>query len=162
MGGTFYMQRRFLDCVKTAAFPRTSEEKKWLLHMVRLPLTLVSLSFSCSFVLSNPTLSIASHHDLPMRFFADGEDLKNWYPELQPYMRLTLVEALPSVLPMLSNFQRYSMYLAMIIVDAVSPFCAKGICDAKAWYFTDWRSSAAHGTSSMTRVEKYDPAKEED
>ncbi|KIJ59202.1 hypothetical protein HYDPIDRAFT_118800 [Hydnomerulius pinastri MD-312] len=28
------------------------------------------------------------------------EDLTNWYPELHPYMRVTLVEALPSVPPM--------------------------------------------------------------
>ncbi|KIJ60797.1 hypothetical protein HYDPIDRAFT_116871 [Hydnomerulius pinastri MD-312] len=80
------MQRRFLDCVETAAFPGTSEEeKKRLLHMV--------------VVGGGPTgieLTGGLHDFLE-------EDLKNWYPELHPYMRLTLVEALPSVLPMFSK-----------------------------------------------------------
>ncbi|KAG6329235.1 hypothetical protein ID866_9854 [Astraeus odoratus] len=31
------------------------------------------------------------------------EDLKSWYPELHPYVHLTLVEALPSVLPSFSK-----------------------------------------------------------
>ncbi|KAL4080088.1 hypothetical protein V8B97DRAFT_2002561 [Scleroderma yunnanense] len=31
------------------------------------------------------------------------EDLKSWYPELHPYVRLTLVEALPNVLPSFSK-----------------------------------------------------------
>ncbi|KAG8221541.1 NADH dehydrogenase [Butyriboletus roseoflavus] len=80
------MQRRFLDCVETAAFPGTSEEeKRRLLHMV--------------VVGGGPTgIEVAGElHD-----FLE-EDLKSWYPELHPYMRLTLVEALPSVLPMFSK-----------------------------------------------------------
>jgi len=80
------MQRRFLDCVETAAFPGTSEEeKRRLLHMV--------------VVGGGPTgIEVAGElHD-----FLE-EDLKNWYPELHPYMRLTLVEALPNVLPSFSK-----------------------------------------------------------
>ncbi|KAH0828648.1 NADH dehydrogenase [Lanmaoa asiatica] len=80
------MQRRFLDCVETAAFPGTTEEeKRRLLHMV--------------VVGGGPTgIEVAGElHD-----FLE-EDLKSWYPELHPYMSLTLVEALPSVLPMFSK-----------------------------------------------------------
>ncbi|KIJ62223.1 hypothetical protein HYDPIDRAFT_30491 [Hydnomerulius pinastri MD-312] len=86
VGDAEEMQRRFLDCVETAAFPGTSEEeKKRLLHMV--------------VVGGGPTgIELTGElHD-----FLE-EDLKNWYPELHPYMRLTLVEALPSVLPMFSK-----------------------------------------------------------
>ncbi|KIJ59209.1 hypothetical protein HYDPIDRAFT_71641, partial [Hydnomerulius pinastri MD-312] len=77
------MRRRFLDCVETAAFPGTSEEEmKGMLHMV--------------VVNGGPTgIELTGElHD-----FLE-EDLTNWYPELHPYMRVTLVEALPSVPPM--------------------------------------------------------------
>ncbi|KAI6044556.1 NDE2, mitochondrial external NADH dehydrogenase [Pisolithus marmoratus] len=80
------MQARFLDCIETAAFPGTSEEeKRRLLHMV--------------VVGGGPTgIEMAGElHD-----FLE-EDLKSWYPELHPYVRITLVEALPSVLPSFSK-----------------------------------------------------------
>ncbi|KAF8836478.1 NDE2, mitochondrial external NADH dehydrogenase, partial [Paxillus ammoniavirescens] len=86
VGDAEKMQRRLLDCVETAAFPGTSEEeKRRLLHMV--------------VVGGGPTgIEVAGElHD-----FLE-EDLKSWYPELHPYMRLTLVEALPGVLPMFSK-----------------------------------------------------------
>ncbi|KAH7882025.1 pyridine nucleotide-disulfide oxidoreductase-domain-containing protein [Phlebopus sp. FC_14] len=86
IGDAEEMQRRFLDCVETAAFPGTSEEeKRRLLHMV--------------VVGGGPTgVEVAGElHD-----FLE-EDLKSWYPELHPYMRLTLVEALPSVLLMFNK-----------------------------------------------------------
>ncbi|KIK95023.1 hypothetical protein PAXRUDRAFT_11705 [Paxillus rubicundulus Ve08.2h10] len=86
IGDAEKMQRRFLDCVETAAFPGTSEEeKRRLLHMV--------------VVGGGPTgIEVAGElHD-----FLE-EDLKSWYPELHPYMRLTLVEALPGVLPTFSK-----------------------------------------------------------
>ncbi|KAI6026491.1 NDE2, mitochondrial external NADH dehydrogenase [Pisolithus microcarpus] len=69
-----------------AAFPGTSEEeKRRLLHMV--------------VVGGGPTgIEMAGElHD-----FLE-EDLKSWYPELHPYVRITLVEALPSVLPSFSK-----------------------------------------------------------
>ncbi|KAI6157283.1 NDE2, mitochondrial external NADH dehydrogenase [Pisolithus tinctorius] len=86
IGDAEQMQARFLDCIETAAFPGTSEEeKRRLLHMV--------------VVGGGPTgIEMAGElHD-----FLE-EDLKSWYPELHPYVRITLVEALPSVLPSFSK-----------------------------------------------------------
>ncbi|EAU86695.2 NADH dehydrogenase [Coprinopsis cinerea okayama7 len=79
-------QRGFMDCVETAAFPGQSpEEIDRLLHMV--------------VVGGGPTgVEVSGElHD----FLED--DLKHWYPELAGRIRITLVEALPSVLPMFSR-----------------------------------------------------------
>ncbi|KAJ6584303.1 pyridine nucleotide-disulfide oxidoreductase-domain-containing protein [Mycena sp. CBHHK59/15] len=80
------MQSRFLDCLESAAFPGQSEvEIERLLHMV--------------VVGGGPTgveLSGELHDFLE-------EDLKSWYPELAGKIKITLVEALPSVLPMFSK-----------------------------------------------------------
>ncbi|KAF8960637.1 NADH dehydrogenase [Flammula alnicola] len=80
------MQREFMDCVETAAFPgQDSKEIDRLLHMV--------------VVGGGPTgveLSGELHDFLE-------DDLKMWYPELAGKIRITLVEALPSVLPMFSK-----------------------------------------------------------
>ncbi|KAJ6551433.1 pyridine nucleotide-disulfide oxidoreductase-domain-containing protein [Mycena capillaripes] len=80
------MQRRFLDCLESAAFHGQSEsEIERLLHIV--------------VVGGGPTgveLSGELHDFLE-------EDLKSWYPELAGKIRISLVEALPSVLPMFSK-----------------------------------------------------------
>ena len=80
------MQRRFMDCMESAAFPgQTPDEVKRLLHMV--------------VVGGGPTgveLSGELHDFLE-------EDLRSWYPELAENVRITLVEALPSVLPSFSK-----------------------------------------------------------
>ncbi|TDL20534.1 NDE2, mitochondrial external NADH dehydrogenase [Rickenella mellea] len=80
------LQRRFMDCVETAAFPGQSEEEiDRLLHVI--------------VVGGGPTgveLSGELHDFLE-------DDLKSWYPELAGKVRLTLVEAMPSVLPMFSK-----------------------------------------------------------
>jgi len=80
------MQSRFMDCIETAAFPGQSEaEIDRLLHIV--------------VVGGGPTgveLSGELHDFLE-------DDLKSWYPELAAKIRITLVEALPSVLPMFSK-----------------------------------------------------------
>ncbi|KAF9451548.1 FAD/NAD(P)-binding domain-containing protein [Macrolepiota fuliginosa MF-IS2] len=79
-------QREFLDCLESAAFPgQASPEVDRLLHMV--------------VVGGGPTgveLSGELHDFLE-------DDLKSWYPELAGKIRITLVEALPSVLPMFSK-----------------------------------------------------------
>ncbi|KAI8973098.1 FAD/NAD-P-binding domain-containing protein [Trametes punicea] len=80
------MQRRFLDCLESAAFPgQTLDEVKRLLHMV--------------VVGGGPTgveLSGELHDFLE-------QDLRSWYPELAEHVRISLVEALPSVLPSFSK-----------------------------------------------------------
>ncbi|KAF9259246.1 FAD/NAD(P)-binding domain-containing protein [Marasmius fiardii PR-910] len=80
------MQRRFKDCIETAAFPGQQEsEIDRLLHVV--------------VVGGGPTgIEVSGEiHD----FLED--DLKSWYPELAGRVRISLVEALPSVLPMFSK-----------------------------------------------------------
>lgn len=80
------MKRRFLDCVESAGFPGQSEEEiDRLLHFV--------------VVGGGPTgVEVSGElHD-----FLE-QDLKSWYPELSSRIRITLVEALPSVLPMFSK-----------------------------------------------------------
>lgn len=75
-----------MDCVETAAFPdQTPEEVSRLLHMV--------------VVGGGPTgVEVSGEiHD-----FLE-QDLRSWYPELANNIRITLVEALPSVLPMFSK-----------------------------------------------------------
>ncbi|KAJ3740076.1 pyridine nucleotide-disulfide oxidoreductase-domain-containing protein [Lentinula detonsa] len=80
------MQRRFKDCIESAAFPgQDSTEIDRLLHIV--------------IVGGGPTgIEVSGEiHD----FLED--DLKAWYPELAGRIRISLVEALPSVLPMFSK-----------------------------------------------------------
>ncbi|KZT06661.1 FAD/NAD-P-binding domain-containing protein [Laetiporus sulphureus 93-53] len=80
------MQRHFLDCLESAAFPGQSQEEiNRLLHMV--------------VVGGGPTgIEVSGEiHD-----FLE-EDLRSWYPELANSVHITLVEALPSVLPMFSK-----------------------------------------------------------
>ncbi|KAG6830585.1 hypothetical protein H0H87_007582 [Tephrocybe sp. NHM501043] len=80
------MQKRFMDCIETAAFPgQSNDEQERLLHMV--------------VVGGGPTgIELSGElHD----FLED--DLKFWYPELASKIKITLVEALPSVLPMFSK-----------------------------------------------------------
>ncbi|SJL09239.1 related to NDE1-mitochondrial cytosolically directed NADH dehydrogenase [Armillaria ostoyae] len=80
------MQKRVMECIETAAFPgQPPEEVERLLHMV--------------VVGGGPTgIELSGEiHD----FLED--DLKSWYPELAGKVRITLVEALPSVLPMFSK-----------------------------------------------------------
>ena len=79
-------QRVFLDCVESAAFPGQSQEEiQRLLHVV--------------VVGGGPTgIELSGElHD----FLED--DLRAWYPELAGNIRITLVEAIPSVLPMFSK-----------------------------------------------------------
>ncbi|EEB98487.1 hypothetical protein MPER_01992, partial [Moniliophthora perniciosa FA553] len=80
------MQRRFKDCIETAAFPGQQEQEiDRLLHII--------------VVGGGPTgVEVSGEiHD----FLED--DLKSWYPELAGRVRISLVEALPSVLPMFSK-----------------------------------------------------------
>jgi len=78
-------RERMLDCVESASNPISDEEVDRLMHMV--------------VVGGGPTgveLSGELHDFLE-------EDLRNWYPELAPKLRITLIEALPNVLPMFTR-----------------------------------------------------------
>ncbi|KZT39187.1 NADH dehydrogenase [Sistotremastrum suecicum HHB10207 ss-3] len=86
LGDAEKFQGQLMDCVETAAFPGQSEEEiDRLLHMV--------------VVGGGPTgIELSGEiHD----FLED--DLKSWYPELAERIKITLIEALPSVLPMFSK-----------------------------------------------------------
>ncbi|KAH9975270.1 FAD/NAD-P-binding domain-containing protein [Lactifluus volemus] len=79
-------KRRFMDCVESAGFPGQREEEiERLLHMV--------------VVGGGPTgIEVSGElHD----FLED--DLTFWYPELSSKIKITLIEALPSVLSMFSR-----------------------------------------------------------
>ncbi|KAJ2928993.1 hypothetical protein H1R20_g8098, partial [Candolleomyces eurysporus] len=80
------MQCRFMDCLETATFPGQSpEEVDHLLHMVVVSGGPTSVELS------------GKLHDFL------GDDLKSWYPKLAGKVKITLVEALPSMLPMFSK-----------------------------------------------------------
>ncbi|BEJ08958.1 hypothetical protein CcaverHIS641_0510520 [Cutaneotrichosporon cavernicola] len=80
------IRQRLMDCIETAAFPgQTEEEINRLMHMV--------------VVGGGPTgVEYAGElHD----FLID--DLRKWYPEIADKLRITLIEALPNVLPAFSK-----------------------------------------------------------
>jgi NADH:ubiquinone reductase (non-electrogenic) len=72
--------------VESAAFPgQTDEEVKRLMHMVVVGGGPTGVEYA------------AELHDFLT------EDLKKWYPEVADHLKITLVEALPNVLPMFSR-----------------------------------------------------------
>ncbi|PWY73164.1 NADH-ubiquinone oxidoreductase C3A11.07 [Aspergillus sclerotioniger CBS 115572] len=80
------IRKRIMDCVETAMFKdQTDEEVKRLLHMV---------------VVGGGPTGVEFAGEL-QDFFED--DLKKWIPEIQEHFKVTLVEALPNVLPMFSK-----------------------------------------------------------
>lgn len=75
-----------MDCIETACFKdQTEEEVKRLLHMV---------------VVGGGPTGVEFAGEL-QDFFND--DLKKWIPEIKDNFQITLVEALPNVLPMFSK-----------------------------------------------------------
>ncbi|PYH99332.1 NADH-ubiquinone oxidoreductase C3A11.07 [Aspergillus ellipticus CBS 707.79] len=80
------IRKRIMDCVETAMFKdQTPEEISRLLHMV---------------VVGGGPTGVEFAGEL-QDFFE--EDLKKWIPEIQENFKVTLVEALPNVLPMFSK-----------------------------------------------------------
>ncbi|ORZ22903.1 pyridine nucleotide-disulfide oxidoreductase-domain-containing protein [Lobosporangium transversale] len=80
------IRTRLMDCVESAGFAsQTPEEVSRLLHMVVVGGGPTGVEYA------------AELHD----FLKD--DLQIWYPELVDKLRITLVEALPNVLPMFSS-----------------------------------------------------------
>ncbi|KAI9492562.1 hypothetical protein BDB00DRAFT_430624 [Zychaea mexicana] len=80
------IRTKVMDCIETAAFPgQSSEEIERLLHMVVVGGGPTGIEYA------------AELHD----FLVD--DLTAWYPELAGKVKITLVEALPNVLPAFSK-----------------------------------------------------------
>ncbi|KAH8426084.1 alternative NADH-dehydrogenase [Aspergillus melleus] len=86
VGDAQKIRKRIMDCVETAMFKdQTEEEVKRLLHMV---------------VVGGGPTGVEFAGEL-QDFFE--EDLKKWIPDIQKHFHVTLVEALPNVLPMFSK-----------------------------------------------------------
>ncbi|KAL2005489.1 hypothetical protein VTN00DRAFT_2700 [Thermoascus crustaceus] len=86
VGDAQKIRKRIMDCVETAVFKdQTEEEVKRLLHMV---------------VVGGGPTGVEFAGEL-QDFFE--EDLKKWIPEIKDNFHVTLVEALPNVLPMFSK-----------------------------------------------------------
>jgi len=86
VGDAQKIRKRIMDCVETANFKDQSlEERKRLLHMV---------------VVGGGPTGVEFAGEL-QDFFE--QDLRKWVPEIQDDFHVTLVEALPKVLPMFSQ-----------------------------------------------------------
>ncbi|KAI8972318.1 hypothetical protein BDB01DRAFT_845109 [Pilobolus umbonatus] len=80
------IRSKLMDCIESAAFPEQSpEEVKRLLHMVVVGGGPTGIEYA------------AELHD----FLVD--DLTHWYPELVGKIKITLIEAMPNVLPAFSK-----------------------------------------------------------
>lgn len=80
------VRQKIMDCVESAAFPgQTQEEIDRLMHMV---------------VVGGGPTGVEYAAEL-QDYLVD--DLKKWYPEIADRLKITLVEALPNVLPMFSK-----------------------------------------------------------
>ncbi|CAG8103342.1 unnamed protein product [Penicillium nalgiovense] len=86
VGDAQHIRKRIMDCIETACFKdQTEDEVKRLLHMV---------------VVGGGPTGVEFAGEL-QDFFND--DLKKWIPEIKDNFHVTLVEALPNVLPMFSK-----------------------------------------------------------
>ncbi|EEH21181.1 hypothetical protein PABG_03412 [Paracoccidioides brasiliensis Pb03] len=86
VGDAQEIRKRIMDCVETAIFKdQTEKEVKRLLHMV---------------VVGGGPTGVEFAGEL-QDFFND--DLKKWVPEIKDHFKITLVEALPNVLPTFSK-----------------------------------------------------------
>ncbi|GAM33359.1 NADH dehydrogenase [Talaromyces pinophilus] len=86
VGDAQKIRKRIMDCVETASFKdQTEEEVKRLLHMV---------------VVGGGPTGVEFAGEL-QDFFE--EDLRKWIPGIQDNFHVTLVEALPNILPMFSK-----------------------------------------------------------
>ena len=105
VGDAQEIRKRIMDCVETASFKdQSDEERKRLLHMVGVerggsPRKLETKNDMQVVVGGGPT-GVEFAGEL-QDFFQ--QDLKKWVPEITDHFHVTLVEALPNVLPMFSK-----------------------------------------------------------
>jgi len=86
VGDAQRIRKRIMDCVETATFKdQSEEERKRLLHMV---------------VVGGGPTGVEFAGEL-QDFFQN--DLKKWIPDIKDQFKVTLIEALPNVLPMFSK-----------------------------------------------------------
>jgi NADH:ubiquinone reductase (non-electrogenic) len=86
VGDAQKIRKQIMDCVETASFKDQSpEEKKRLLHTV---------------VVGGGPTGVEFAGELQDFYM---EDLRKWIPDIKDYFQVTLVEALPNVLPMFSK-----------------------------------------------------------
>ncbi|KAF7510345.1 External alternative NADH-ubiquinone oxidoreductase mitochondrial [Endocarpon pusillum] len=86
VGDAQKIRKQIMDCVETASFKDQSpEEKKRLLHTV---------------VVGGGPTGVEFAGELQDFYM---EDLRKWIPDIKEYFQVTLVEALPNVLPMFSK-----------------------------------------------------------
>jgi NADH:ubiquinone reductase (non-electrogenic) len=86
VGDAQKIRKQIMDCVETASFKdQTPEEKKRLLHTV---------------VVGGGPTGVEFAGELQDFYM---EDLRKWIPDIKDYFQVTLVEALPNVLPMFSK-----------------------------------------------------------
>lgn len=86
VGDAQQIRKRIMDCVETASFKgQTDEERRRLLHMV---------------VVGGGPTGVEFAGEL-QDFFE--QDLRKWVPEITDHFHVTLVEALPNVLPSFSK-----------------------------------------------------------
>ena len=104
VGDAQQIRKRIMDCVETASFKgQSDEERKRLLHMVsqasRPSAPNTDAEISQVVVGGGPT-GVEFAGEL-QDFFQ--QDLKKWVPEITDHFHVTLVEALPNVLPSFSK-----------------------------------------------------------
>lgn len=104
VGDAQEIRKRIMDCVETASFKgQSDEERKRLLHMVG----------SCNELWKNRRLIkriqvVVGGGPTGVEFAGElqdffQQDLKKWVPEITDHFHVTLVEALPNVLPSFSK-----------------------------------------------------------
>jgi NADH:ubiquinone reductase (non-electrogenic) len=110
------IRAKLMDCLETATFAgKSQEEIDRLLHMVVVGGGPTGVEYA------------AELHDFLM------EDLSDWYPELAGKIKITLIEAMPHVLPMFSKqlIDYTERHLADCKVDILNNTAVKKVMETE-------------------------------